>query len=262
MSHASMVRTLAAQAEAIWPQEKAFFERYGLGGPVRILDVGCGTGEITARLAEAFPEAHILGVDLIEEHLARARARCVGFGARVRIERGNALALDVPGDAFDLAVCRHLLQVVPAPAGVLGEMIRVTRPGGWLHVLAEDYGMIHGYPTRLDADGFWRHGAVAFGRAVGTDLYVGRRAFTLLAEGGLQEISVDYVVVDTVRVPRATLAAMMEAWREGFAEAIAAHTALTLEQVQAHFDDLVGCIRTPAGYFVWHVPVLGGRVPG
>lgn len=262
MAHASMVRTLAAQAEAMWPQEGALLERYALAGPVTILDVGCGTGEITARLAARYPEASILGIDLDAAHLARAAARCAAFGARVRFAPGNAMALESENDTFDLAVCRHMLQVVPDVGQVLDEMIRVVRPGGWLHLLAEDYAMIQAHPTRLDPDRFWHAGAIAFGTAVGTDLRVGRRVFTLLAERGLAELSVDYIVADSLRVPPETLVVMLEAWREGFADVIARTTTLSLDEVHAHFDDFVACLRHPHGYFVWNVPVISGRVPG
>ena len=57
MSDASMVRTLDAQARAIWPQELELIRRYGLSGNLKILDAGCGTGEGASRLAELFPEA-------------------------------------------------------------------------------------------------------------------------------------------------------------------------------------------------------------
>jgi len=69
MADESMVRNLAAQAEAIWPQEQPIFQRHPLGDSA-VLDVGCGTGEITARLAEKFPDANFTGVDLEESHLA------------------------------------------------------------------------------------------------------------------------------------------------------------------------------------------------
>ena len=42
MADESMVRNLDAQARAIWPQERALFDRYSLSGPLRILDAGCG----------------------------------------------------------------------------------------------------------------------------------------------------------------------------------------------------------------------------
>ena len=55
MGDASMLRTLDFQAQAIWPQESALFARYGLTGALRILDLGCGSGEITRRLAALYP---------------------------------------------------------------------------------------------------------------------------------------------------------------------------------------------------------------
>src|SRR5262249_25041053 len=66
MADESMIRTLAAQAEAIWPQEEALFARYDLGAKPAILDVGCGTGEITSRLALKYPGARVLGIDVLE----------------------------------------------------------------------------------------------------------------------------------------------------------------------------------------------------
>src|SRR5512145_252582 len=110
MAHESMVRTLAAQAEAIWPQERPLFQRYALPERARILDVGCGTGEIVARLAALYPRATLLGIDVHEPHLALARERSREFGARAEFRSGDAFALDLPDRSFDLTVCRHMLQ--------------------------------------------------------------------------------------------------------------------------------------------------------
>ena len=51
MAHESMVRNLERQAEAIWPQESRFLDRYHLAPGKCVVDVGCGTGEIAWRLA-------------------------------------------------------------------------------------------------------------------------------------------------------------------------------------------------------------------
>ena len=80
MADESMVRTLAAQATAIWPQERPLLDRYGLGPGRRVLDAGCGTGEFAARVAEAFPTVHVTGVDLIEASLETARQRHPDLG--------------------------------------------------------------------------------------------------------------------------------------------------------------------------------------
>ena len=93
MADESMVRTLAAQADAIWPQEYPLFDRYHLPAEATVLDAGCGTGEITYRLAQLFSRARLLGIDIIDSHLDMARARCAGFGERVRFEHRSIFDL-------------------------------------------------------------------------------------------------------------------------------------------------------------------------
>ncbi len=261
MADESMVRNLAAQAAAIWPQERVHFERYGLSGKLAILDAGCGTGEATDRLADLYPEATLLGVDIVEEHLSRARARCARHGARTRFENRSVFGLGLPDRAFDLVVCRHLIQAVPHAERVLVELSRVAKPGGRVHLVAEDYGMIHFPERRFDGDDFWHDGAIAFGGAVGCDLRVGRKAPAMLRALGLRDVTIDWVALDTLRVPRETFAAIWEAWRDGYAGDVAAHTRFTEEEVVARFDDMIATIRDPASYAVWLVPVVSGVVP-
>ena len=56
---------LRLQAEALWPIEKKVFENYKFPKGGKILDVACGSGEMSIRLAILFPESHILGLDLV-----------------------------------------------------------------------------------------------------------------------------------------------------------------------------------------------------
>jgi len=261
MADESMVRTLAAQAEAIWPQEEPLFRRYGLPDDIHILDAGCGTGEISSRLAALYPRSTVLGVDIVESHLDLARRQTVGLGNRLRFENRSVFDLELPQRFFDLVVCRHVIQSIPHAERVLAELARVTRPGGRLHVIAEDYGMIQ-FPKRtLDSEEFWHEGPRAFGAATGTDLHVGRNAWSLFRSLGLRDITVDYVIVDTVRVPRETFAAILEAWRDGYAEPVALHTRFSREEATAHFNDMIATIRDENGYGVWFVPVVAGVVP-
>ncbi|HKA89284.1 MAG TPA: methyltransferase domain-containing protein [Haliangiales bacterium] len=260
MADESMVRNLAAQAEAIWPQELSLFRRYRLPDDVRVLDAGCGTGEATLRLAELYPRSKLLGVDIIDAHLALAADRCARFGDRVRFENRSIYGLDLPGGTFDLTVCRHVIHSIPHPEQVLAELVRVTRPGGRLHLIAEDYGMIHFPPRQLDADAFWRVAPRDFGRATGTDLFVGRRAYSILRRLGVTDLTVDYIVVDTLRAARETFAGIFGAWRDGYVDAIAEHTPISRADAVAHFDDMIATVRDEDGYGVWLVPVIAGVV--
>ena len=255
MADESMVRNLAAQADAIWPQEQAVFRAHRLPEAPRILDVGCGTGEIVRRLASLFPRATIVGVDIIESHLDLARSRCAGL-AHVTFQTADAFELPFPDAAFDLVVCRHVLQSIPTPERVLAQLVRVLAPGGVLHLIPEDYDMIHAAPTRIDVSWFWHAGPRAYGPSIGCDLYIGRNVFHHLRKLPVANIRYDYVHVDTLRVPRETFAQIFTAWRDGFAETCAKYLAKTEAEIRDYFDATIECIRDPDGFALWVVPVV------
>jgi SAM-dependent methyltransferase len=214
------------------------------------------------RLAEAFPRAQVLGADILDAHLERARSRAAHLGDRVRFEHRSVFGLDLPDASFDLTVCRHVLHSIPDADRVIAELARVTRPGGVLHLLVEDYGMIH-FPRRnYDPQEVWPDAAVRFGAATGTDLLSGRRAPAILAALGFERVTVDYVVVDTLRVPRPLFEAIWEAWRDGYKDVVAAHLGISLEEAVARWDDQIATIRDPLAYAAWLVPVVSGVVGG
>jgi ubiquinone/menaquinone biosynthesis C-methylase UbiE len=261
MGDESMARNLAHQAEAIWPQEQHLFDRYRLAGELRILDLGCGTGEITRRLALRYPQANLLGIDILESNLKLARRDSTQFGDRIRYEQGDAFALACADASFDLVACRHMSQAVPDFPQVLAEITRVLKPGGWLHLLSEDYGMLHMPVTTRDPDRFWNENAVQFLSSIGCDGRIGRHSPPLLAAAGYQGITMDYVIVDTLRVPRSTFAGIMKAWRDGYAEPLAKVSGRAVADVTADFESIISAIETPPQYAVWHVPVISGRKP-
>ena len=256
MADESMVRNLAVQAEAIWPQEEAIFRAHRLPDAPRILDVGCGTGEIAGRLASLFPRSTIVGVDIIEPHLELARKRYASLGDRVQFQVADAFELPFADGAFDLVVCRHVLQSVPTPEQVLAQLVRVTKQGGVIHLLVEDYDMIHAAPTRIDVSWFWHAAPRAYGPSIGCDFYSGRNAFHHLRALPVDGIRYDYVHVDTLRVPRETFAQIFTAWRDGFVETCAKYLPKTEAEIRDYFDATIECIRDPNGYALWIVPVV------
>lgn len=261
MADESMLRTLRHQIEALWPQESRLFARYALPRGARILDLGCGSGEATLRLAAMFPGAEcVLGVDLMAELLAVARQRVPAGPSPVAFEQGDGFALRYADGYFDLVVCRHVTQMVPQAERLLAELHRVCKPGGWAHVVSEDYGMLH-FPPRdgADPDRLWHQAVVPFTRATGTDARVGRRTLPMMRALGFEQLSVQYLTLDTERVPRAELAGIFTAWRDGYTAALAAHSTLSEAEVRAAFDAIIATVEDPNDYGVWQVPVVAGR---
>jgi ubiquinone/menaquinone biosynthesis C-methylase UbiE len=261
MADESMVRNLEAQAQAIWPQEVPLLERYELPRNPSILDAGCGTGEGASRLAQLFSDARVLAVDILDDHLARGRSRYADLASRLTFEHQSIFALAEPTGSFDLTVCRHVLHSIPKADAAIAELARVTRPGGYLHLIAEDYGMLHFQRGGLDPGDFWHLGPRAMERATNTDLSIGRNTFGILTALRLEQIAVDYIVVDTLRVPRATFAAIITAWRDGYAGAIGELTPISRESAVDYFNQMVANIADPMGYAVWMVPVVSARIP-
>ncbi len=64
--HPSMVRTLKHQIASVWPEEETLFARCRLPAEEpSILDVGCGIGEASVRLAHCYPSSTVVGVDVL-----------------------------------------------------------------------------------------------------------------------------------------------------------------------------------------------------
>jgi len=261
MADDSMVRCLDAQAKAIWPHEKRLFESYGLASDIHVLDLGCGTCEMSARLLQHYPHSHVTGIDMIQEHLDYAAEKYAAFGKRLHVQQGDAMALELPADHFDISVCRHMLQAVPDARQVMANMVTVTKPGGIIHLLAEDYGMLHFSNNDPDLDTFWREGPWTFAKATGTDLRSGRKVVHYAHQLGLENIQCHVLSLDTINTPREDLYAIFAAWKDGYAAPIAEHSHFSLTESTAFFDQILNCVEDPQHYALWNIPLVSARKP-
>jgi ubiquinone/menaquinone biosynthesis C-methylase UbiE len=104
-----------------------------------VLDVGCGSGDVAVGLVPlVHPGGRIVGVDASEAMVREARRRTEGRGLPVAFEVGDAQNLAFDDGTFDACRCERVLIHVPDAAGALGEMARVTRPGGRIIVVDID----------------------------------------------------------------------------------------------------------------------------
>jgi SAM-dependent methyltransferase len=102
----------------------------------RWLDVGCGTGALSAAILDGCSPVSVTGVEPSEGFLQKAKDQLAG---RVLLRRGNAEQLPLEDGAVDVAVSGLVLNFVPDASAALREMVRVTRPGGTIAAYVWDY---------------------------------------------------------------------------------------------------------------------------
>lgn len=97
----------------------------------RVLDLACGTGSVARRLAPLVgAEGKIVALDVNPDMLAVGRSLAAPTGATIEWREGDAVALGLPDEAFDLVVCQQGLQFFSDRAASLREMRRVLADGG------------------------------------------------------------------------------------------------------------------------------------
>ncbi|MBN1658486.1 MAG: class I SAM-dependent methyltransferase [Anaerolineae bacterium] len=181
MTPAEWDRQFARQAEWTGPMRSHLYRRANLLQAERVLDVGSGTGVITAELA-ARTRGQVTGIDLDPDMVAYASRHY----PQAQYRTADAHDLPFPDAYFDVVTCHFLLLWCGDPARCAAEMVRVTRPGGAVIVAAEpDYGGRIDYPALPLRE--WQIQAL---EEEGADPCVGRRLRALFALPAVRETEV------------------------------------------------------------------------
>jgi ubiquinone/menaquinone biosynthesis C-methylase UbiE len=110
------------------PGALEFLARLEVAPGTRMLDIGCGAGQIAIPAARA--GAEVTGIDIASNLIEQARQRAADAGVKVRFEEADAEELPFPDASFDLVVSLIGAMFAPRPDRVAAEMLRVCRPGG------------------------------------------------------------------------------------------------------------------------------------
>ena len=157
----------------------------GMGEGWSCLDLGCGPSGITEPLSRRVgPAGRVIGLDKDEHFLQYARARAP---ANLQFRHGDAYASDLPPDSFDLVHMRFLASTAGDPERVIGEAVRLCRPGGVVALQEPDCTTLNCYPPHPAWDKL-KNAVIGAFSAIGGDVYLGRRLYAMARRMGLTDL--------------------------------------------------------------------------
>jgi ubiquinone/menaquinone biosynthesis C-methylase UbiE len=183
----SEFRRLELQSQFIRELTEDLLRRAGINLGMRVLDIGCGVGDVSLLLGELVgPAGAVLGVDRSEDAVAVSgrRAAAAGFG-HLRFESAELDAFSTQ-DKFDAIVGRLILAYVPDPAALLRSLRAYLRPGGVIvfhEALVTDFRSIPEGPQFHQC----RRWILDTFEHAGFDLDMGGKLFATFVEAGLPE---------------------------------------------------------------------------
>jgi ubiquinone/menaquinone biosynthesis C-methylase UbiE len=154
-------------------------ERAALASGQRLLEIGCGTGNLTVLIKKLHPRVEVVGIDPDPKALTRARRKAERAQVAVAFDPGFAEELPYPDGSFDRVVSAFMLHHLDphTKEAALREVGRILKPGGSLHIV--DFGGGTGQASGIGAR-LQRHSKQLEGNR-------GNRTTTLLAAAGLDD---------------------------------------------------------------------------
>ena len=155
---------LMTQAAMVNPLTHRLFADAGIGPGMRVLDLGCGVGDVSLLLADLVgPTGEVVGIDRDPRNLVVARSRTAG-SPHVSFIEGDLADLAFEGD-FDACVGRYILMHLPDPVAAIRLAARSVRPGGIVAFQDSDLSRVE--PTVFPETPLVRRCADALDRATG-----------------------------------------------------------------------------------------------
>jgi ubiquinone/menaquinone biosynthesis C-methylase UbiE len=183
---------LRRQSAELRVHSSALLDRVGVRQGWSALDLGCGPIGILDLLADRVGTGgRVTGLEINPANVALAREFTDHQAlANVEVIEGDARCTKLSSSAYDLVHARTLLINVPDPAGIVAEMVRLVRPGGWVAALEPDAGLTLCYPPVPG----WDRLVELFLSSCHSDKadpFIGRRLPELFRDAGLVEIGVE-----------------------------------------------------------------------
>ncbi len=162
--------------------------RADLNSPLRILEVGCGTGFMTNYLAEKYPEAEVIGIDL-------SPVPCTGVREGVKFIQGDFLELlhgpakhGLQKGSFDYVFSRMLVFGITDWSGYVARVKEVLAPGGHIELQEIDFNYFDGDEKLLSSSWTWLEDQHTAFLERGLNIYAGSNLATYLKEAEFLDV--------------------------------------------------------------------------
>ncbi|MCI0468349.1 MAG: methyltransferase domain-containing protein [Beijerinckiaceae bacterium] len=186
---------LEHQSAALSAESDAQFEKIGIMPGERVVDLGCGPGDVLGLLSKRVgPTGLVLGIERDAHFASLARRYAAGHAlSQMEVRTGDVYDTGLPRASFDGAHMRLVLVNVPEPERIVREMVSLVRPGGWVASFEADLLSLICDPPSPE----WSRLLdvyKAYSAAQGVDLCIGRRTHRLFRAAGVEDIRVDAIV--------------------------------------------------------------------
>jgi ubiquinone/menaquinone biosynthesis C-methylase UbiE len=263
MEDDTFIKVLRLQAKIIWEHERERLSWHGWRPGLRIADICCGIGDFAILLQQDLRPEYLVGVDHSKPFLRYASQLVADFGLEnIEYQYGDASALLLPDQSFDMVSCRLSLQVFNEPNRILQEMVRICRPGGRIYITNEMFSGVCGFPNAEIVRATYQR-MVALTGKVGMDMDIGLRTRQILADAGLEDIKVHLIEISNMNTEPADFAKVVESWVD-VADVIAQQAGATVEDrkiIRDGHHTHIETIKSPRGYSLWPVYAGSGRKP-
>jgi ubiquinone/menaquinone biosynthesis C-methylase UbiE len=220
----------------------------------RIIDLGCGPGTDTIPLAKFVGSTgKVIGIDADNQMITTANknAKEAGVSSLVVHRQYDAMSLPFDSDYFDACHTERLFQHLLNPEKVLSEMVRVTKPGGWIVVADTDHSSLSIDNSVIDVE--WKL------RRFRTDKfkcgYAGRQLYRLFKLQNISDITVELFPFFSTDYRSTRYFALLD---EGEWDAVASGV-ITEEELQCWHENLEEADKNGTFFASFTMTLIAGR---
>ena len=191
------VKRLRLLHEVYGPGTEVLFHRVGLRDGLRVVEIGCGSGNIACWVAQQVgPSGSVMAIDFSPDQIEQARHQAQRRNVRnIDFQVANAYSPRLPEGSFDLVYCRLVLSHLTRPATALATMRSLARPGGLVVCEEIDLGCWLCDPLAEAMTQFFALNA-ALGERRGENFFLGASLHRLFHEVGFArpEVGANFVL--------------------------------------------------------------------